>query len=346
VKVIWSDAHRQHAPEHEVNLGLAIPTFERPDRAERIHRSLAADARFDLVAPSAHGRAPIEAVHAPGLIDFLERAWPELNERHGRDEFTAEVMFHAALRRGMEAGHEPTEIEAAFGWWCFETATPLVQGTYAAARASVDIALTAADHVLAGDRVAYGLCRPPGHHAASDVYGGFCFFNNAAVVAEHIVRSTGATVTVLDVDYHHGNGTQQIFYDRPDVQFVSLHGDPVRAYPWFLGHADETGTAAGRGTTLNVPLAAGTDDDTYLARLADVAEVIAAFGPSVLVVSLGTDTYWNDPISDLTLTADGYSRCGALVASLGVPTVVVQEGGYDIDAIGANVHAWLEPLLV
>jgi acetoin utilization deacetylase AcuC-like enzyme len=345
MKVVSSDAHRQHAPRHEVNLGLPIPTFERPDRADRIRAALAADARFDLVAPTVHGRAPIEAVHATGLIDFLERAWPELHERHGREEFTAEVMFHAALRRGMEAGHEPTEIEAAFGWWCFETATPLVEGTYAAARASVDIALTAADHVLAGDRQAYGLCRPPGHHAARDVYGGFCFFNNAAVVAEHIVRTTGGSVTVLDVDYHHGNGTQQIFYDRPDVQFVSLHGDPVRAYPWFLGHADETGAGTGRGTTLNVPLAAETDDDAYLARLADVTDAITAFGPSALVVSLGVDTYWNDPISDLALTADGYARCGALVASLGLPTVVLQEGGYDIEAIGTNVHAWLAGLL-
>lgn len=345
MRVVFSDTHRLHAPVHEVNLGLPIPTFERPDRADRIRDALAADERFDLVAPSVHGRAPIEAVHAAGLIDFLERAWPELHERHGRDEFTAEVMFHAALRRGMEAGHEPTEIEAAFGWWCFETATPLVEGTYTAARGSVDIALTAADHVLAGDRHAFGLCRPPGHHAARDVYGGFCFFNNAAVVAEHLARTTGGSVTVLDVDYHHGNGTQQIFYDRPDVQFVSLHGDPVRAYPWFLGHADETGAGAGRGTTLNVPLAAGTDDDAYLARLADVADSIHAFAPSVLVVSLGVDTYWNDPISDLALTADGYTRCGALIASLGLPTVVLLEGGYDIEAIGVNVHAWLAGLL-
>ena len=345
MRVVSSDAHRMHAPVHEVNLGLPIPTFERPDRAERIRAVLEADDRFSIVAPSVHGRSPIEAVHADGLIGFLERAWPELHERHGRDEFTAEVMFHPGLRRGMPDGHAPTEIEAAFGWWCFETATPLVEGTYAAARASVDIALTAADHVLAGDTAAYGLCRPPGHHAARDVYGGFCFFNNAAVVAEHLARSTGERVTVLDVDYHHGNGTQQIFYDRADVQFVSLHGDPERAYPWFLGFADETGSGAGRGTTLNVPLAAGTDDDTYLARLADAAEAIVAFAPSVLVVSLGTDTYWNDPISDLALTADGYSRCGALVASLGLPTVVLQEGGYDIDAIGANVHSWLTPLL-
>jgi acetoin utilization deacetylase AcuC-like enzyme len=345
MRVVASDEHRRHAPVHEVNLGLAIPTFERPDRADRIREVLAADDRFDIVAPRAHGRAPIEAVHADGLIGFLERAWPELHARHGRDEFTAEVMFHPGLRRGMPDGHEPTEIEAAFGWWCFETATPLVEGTYAAARASVDIALTAADHVLSGDRAAYGLCRPPGHHAARDVYGGFCFFNNAAVVAEHIARSTGSRVTVLDVDYHHGNGTQQIFYDRADVQFVSLHGDPERAYPWFLGFADEIGTGAGRGTTLNVPLAAGTDDDAYLARLGDAAEAIVAFAPSVVVVSLGTDTYWNDPISDLALTAHGYAWCGALVASLGLPTVVLQEGGYDIDAIGANVHSWITPFL-
>ena len=338
--VVYSPAHRAHAPRTEVNLGLPIPTFERPERAERIRDVLATDPNFDIVGPTSHARAPIEAVHDPGMVRFLETAWGELHAQYGRDEFFPEVVYHGALRDGMGPAPVPTVAEHAFGYWCYETATPLAQGTYTAARASVDVALTAADLVAHGEPIAYGLCRPPGHHAASTVYGGFCFFNNAAIVARR-AAAAGARVTILDVDYHHGNGTQQIFYASDDVQFVSLHGDPVRAYPWFTGFADETGAGAGSGHTLNLPLAAGTDDDGYLAALAEAVAQIDRFGPDLVVVSLGVDTYWNDPISDLALTTDGYERCGRLVAELALPTVVLQEGGYDLEAIGPNVQRWL-----
>lgn len=344
VVAVYSPVHRRHAPSHEVNLGALVPANERPDRIERIRDVLSADPRFTIEVPTEHGTAPIEAVHEPGLVRFLETAWTDLHARYGRDEFFPEVVYHGALRAGMGPAPVPTDAEHAFGYWCFETATPLVEGSYAAARASVDVALDAASAVIGGERFAYGLCRPPGHHAAASVFGGFCFFNNAAIVAARLVAG-GARVTILDVDYHHGNGTQQIFYDDAAVQFVSLHGDPVRAYPWFTGFADETGTGRGSGSTLNVPLAAGTTDDQYASALAAALEHIAAFGPDVLVVSLGVDTFWNDPISDLALTAEGYRRCGGLVAELGVPTIVLQEGGYDIDAIGANVHAWLDGLI-
>ena len=181
------------------------------------------------------------------------------------------------------------------GWWCFETTTPLTHGTYDAARSSVDVALTAADHVLGGDPVVYGLCRPPGHHAARAAYGGYCFFNNAAIVANHVAASTGGKVSVLDVDYHHGNGTQQIFYGRDDVQFVSLHGDPTRAYPYLTGFRDERGDGKGGGATSNFPLPANTDDDAYLDALAAACGEIAAFGSDTIVVSLGLDTYFDDP---------------------------------------------------
>lgn len=338
--VVYSPAHRRHAPRHEVNLGQPIPTFERPERAERIREVLLAGGRFTFEAPAEHGVGPIEAVHDPGMVRFLATAWAELHDRYGRDEFFPEVVYHGALRAGMGPIAAPTDAEHAFGYWCYETATPLVEGTYAAARASVDVALTAADLVAAGAPRAYGLCRPPGHHAATAAYGGFCFFNNAAVVARR-AASAGAKVTVLDVDYHHGNGTQQVFYGDGGVQFVSLHGDPARAYPWFTGFADETGAGAGLGSTLNLPLAAGTDDDGYAAALGTALERIDAFVPDLLVVSLGVDTFWNDPISDLALTADGYERHGRLVGELGLPTVVLQEGGYDIDAIGENVRRWL-----
>jgi acetoin utilization deacetylase AcuC-like enzyme len=343
MKVVWSVDHRFQNPKWELELGERIPTYERAERADRIHEVLRADGRFEIVGPSAHGREPIEHVHAHGLIDFLERGWGELHARFQREEFVPEVMLHPGLRDGMSPIGAPDPVMAAFGYWCYETATPLVQGTYTAARASVDVALSAADLVLAGERSAYGLCRPPGHHAARSVFGGFCYFNNAAIVADHLARSTGSRVAVLDVDYHHGNGTQQIFYDRDDVVFVSLHGDPERAYPWFAGFADEKGTGKGQGFNLNVPLKQGTDDDAYLSALTGACADIMRTAPDLLVVSLGVDTYWNDPISDFALTEAGYTRAGDLVRSLGIPTVIVQEGGYDIDAIGGNVRAWLEP---
>ena len=219
--------------------------------------------------------------------------------------------------------------------------TPLVAGTYPAARAAVDVALTAADLVLDGARAAYGLCRPPGHHAPRAAYGGYCYFNNAAVVADHVARSTGARVTVLDVDYHHGNGTQQIFYERDDVQYVSLHGDPNRAYPYFAGYAEECGGGRGLGSTLNLPFPPGTDDATYQAGLTRALEAIDAFGPTTLVVSLGVDTFELDPIADFALTTDGFARAGAMVAELGRPTIVLQEGGYHVPTIGENVRTWL-----
>ena len=343
--VVWTDLHRHQNPKLEINLGQPIPTYERGERAETIRRQLETDSRFRFVGLTEHGREPIEAVHDEGLIDYLESAWPEMHRSTGRTEFAPEAMLHIGLRDGMSEARPPNGAAAAFGYWCYETATPLVEGTYLAARASVDVALTAAEKVLAGANSSYGLCRPPGHHAARSVFGGFCYFNNAAVVAHHVASTTGTKVTVLDVDYHHGNGTQQIFYERDDVQFVSLHGNPNRSYPWFIGHEDETGAGKGRGSNLNVVFEAEAEDDEYVDRLGIACESIAAFGPSTVIVSLGLDTYWNDPISDLALTTEGYRRCGEVVRQLGLPTVVLQEGGYDIEAIGRNVHAWLTPFV-
>ena len=243
MKVVYSLRHRAHHPEREFEDARFQEPFEHPGRAEIIRATLAADDRFEFIAPDDHGRAPIEAVHDPGLVDFLETAWARFQAAHGPvHDVVPDVFTHAAIRDGMGPARKPTRIGAELGWWCYETTTPVTEGTYDAARSSVDVALTAADVVLDGESVAYGLCRPPGHHAARAVYGGYCFFNNAAVTAQHLVTATGSKVAVLDVDYHHGNGTQQIFYDRDDVPFVSLHGDPERAYPYLTGHGDEVGT--------------------------------------------------------------------------------------------------------
>ncbi len=342
MKVVYTLRHRLHHPEQEIEGGRAQEPFEHPGRAENIRAALAADDTFEFVAPDEWGTAPIEAVHDPGLVAFLETAWDEYQQTHPyTHDVVPDVFALPAIREGMEPAKEPTDIGMRLGWWCFETTTPLTRGTYAAARASVDVALTAADHVLSGDPVAYGLCRPPGHHAARNAYGGYCFFNNAAVVAHHITAGTGSKVAVLDVDYHHGNGTQQIFYDRDDVQFVSLHGDPDRAYPYLTGFRDERGAGAGKGTTSNYPLAAHTDDDGYLRALSAACAEVAAFGADVVVVSLGLDTYYDDPISDLAVTPDGFESSGAMIRELGLPTVVLQEGGYATDELGDNARRWL-----
>ena len=342
MQVVYSPQHLLHDPATEIESSTSHSPFEHTGRAETIKASLLADPQFAFRAPSDHGVEPITAVHDAGLVKFLSEAWDEYQQVVGaRREVVPDMFYRHELRNQMGDSEEPDSVVARLGWWCFETTTPLTEGTYAAARAAVDTALTATDVVLGGERAAYGLCRPPGHHATRDLYGGYCFFNNAAIAAHEIVARTGGKVTVLDVDYHHGNGTQEIFYDRDDVQYVSLHGDPRRAYPYFTGHADETGSGRGLGSTFNVPLPKRMADDAYISALSTCAEKIAAFKPTALIVSLGLDTFITDPIADLAVTTEGFARSGALLAQLGLPTIVLQEGGYDVEALGRNVHAWL-----
>jgi acetoin utilization deacetylase AcuC-like enzyme len=342
MKVVYTLRHRHHHPLREFEGSGFQEPHEHPGRAEIIRAALAADPAFEFIAPDEWGTEPIEAVHEPGMVRFLETAWEEYQrERGATHDVTPDVFAMSGLREGMGPGREPSSIAMRLGWWCYEMTTPLTHGTYDAARSAVDVALTAADRVLDGERVAYGLCRPPGHHASRSLYGGYCFFNNAAIVADHAATGAGCKVTVLDVDYHHGNGTQQIFYDRGDVQFVSLHGDPERAYPYLTGFSDETGTGIGLGATRNFPLPARTDDEAYLAALTAACADVVAFRPDLVVLSLGLDTFVGDPLGDLALTGDGFEAAGAQVAAMGIPTVVLQEGGYAVDELGENARRWL-----
>lgn len=345
MKVVYSLRHRAHHPQREFEASGFQEPYETPARAEIIRSALAADGAFDFVAPDDWGSEPIETVHDPGLVAFLEAAWEEYQSQHPyTHDVVPDVFAMAGLRDGMGPAEEPADISMRLGWWCFETTTPLTHGTYDAARSAVDVALTTADLVVGGEDAVYGLCRPPGHHAARAVYGGYCFFNNAAVVAQHLVDSTGSKVSILDVDYHHGNGTQQIFYERGDVQVVSIHGDPRRAYPYLTGHRDETGAGPGSGKNSNYPLDAAIEDDEYLDALSAACGEIDVFAPDMVVVSLGLDTYWDDPICDFNLTADGFEECGVMVSELGRPTVVLQEGGYATDELGENARRWLTGL--
>lgn len=334
--VVHSDRHRTHAPQHDVQAGAPVAHLEQPSRAERILEALSADDTFELRAPTDHGLEPIQAVHATGMIRFLED-W-----RRRPSAAIPDTVLHPSLRDGLAPiGPEPTDITGRMGYWCFDTGTPVLEGTFAAARGAVDVALSATQLVLDGEPVAYGLCRPPGHHAAHALFGGFCYFNNAAIAAEYSAHQTGAHIAVLDLDYHHGNGTQQIFYQRADVLYVSLHADPARAYPYFTGYADETGAGRGLGTNLNLPLAEATTDAQYLSALDVALERLATFNAELTIVSLGMDTYALDPLGDFRLSTAVYAECGRRLALATRRLVILQEGGYYLADLGANVRAFL-----
>jgi acetoin utilization deacetylase AcuC-like enzyme len=348
MQVVYSPTHLAHDITHETYMGIAVPANEVAERAERIRMALQADGGFEFVEPSDHGDGPITAVHDPGLIRFLEVAWSEVRRQSiERSSLSADTYPNRAMFEGMsdeaiaDLVREPVQIGGRAGFWGLDSAAPLVAGTYQAARSAVDVALTTMDLVLAGATSAYGLCRPPGHHAARAMYGGYCFFNNAAIVADAIARATGERVAILDVDYHHGNGSQQIFWTRGDVRYVSIHADPDHDYPYFLGRADEIGEGDGVGENRNLPLPPGTTNDEYLAAVDQALEAIAGSPGSIVVVSLGFDTYGLDPIGRFALTTDVYHEVGRRTASLGRRLVILQEGGYHRPSLGHNARAWL-----
>ncbi len=348
MQVVYTPAHLAHDITVETFMGVPIPANEVAERAEKIRSALDADGGFTFLEPTAHGEEPITAVHDPGLVRFLEVAWSEVRRQGlARPFLTADTYPNRNMFEGMSPEavatlvREPEQAAGRAGYWGLDSAAPLVAGTYTAALAAVDVALTSADLVLGGANAAYGLCRPPGHHSARSMYGGYCFFNNAAIAAEAIVRSTGERVAIFDVDYHHGNGTQQIFWTRGDVRYVSIHADPDRAYPYFLGRADEIGEGAGTGENLNIPLRGGATNEDYLAATDRALEAILAVPGSVIVVSLGFDTYGLDPIGDFALTTEVYHEVGRRTAATGRRLVVLQEGGYHRPSLGENARAWL-----
>jgi acetoin utilization deacetylase AcuC-like enzyme len=328
-----SDAHRQHHPRqpfHDRD-GLTVPP-EVPERAERI-RAAIDDAGFAVELPTAHGRDPVLRVHTRAYVEFLEHAharWRTMMDAPAGGE----AVPYARAIRGQPLP-ETQSVIADLGWYSHDN-DAILAGTWAAALGAVDVTLGAWEAIAGGRaNVAYALARPPGHHAAADSYAGYCFLNNAAIAAQAWTE-LGARVAILDVDYHHGNGTQQIFYDRADVLFVSVHADPVDEYPFFLGFASEHGAGPGDGYTHNFPLPLGTTWHAYGPALDAAARTITSFGADALVVSLGVDTAAEDP-DRFQLVADDFTRIGAAIGALHCPTLVVQEGGYNLDVIGRNV---------
>jgi acetoin utilization deacetylase AcuC-like enzyme len=315
--------------------GALVPCFEVPARADHVLAELQRRQLGAVLQPQAFDEAALTAIHSPRYLRFLATAWDQwvaLDPTHADKDILPSVWPTRTFRTDIE----PDNFAAKVGLYSYDAGTPFTSGTWVAAREGAYCALSAAQAVLAGDRAAFALSRPPGHHAGADFFGGYCFLNNAALAAQHLRNAGMQKVAVLDVDYHHGNGTQAIFYDRPDVYFASIHGDPRTEYPFYLGHADETGAGAGLGANLNLPLPRGTDYATWAQALETALAGIAQFDADALVVSLGMDTFEGDPISGFKLTTQDYLRLGERLARAGLPTVFVFEGGYAVDAVGVN----------
>jgi len=319
-----------HAPERELHNGGFVPYAEHPGRAGAI---LAAIGPTEL--PLDQSEAPLLAVHGRDYLDFLKTAHADWRAA-GRPGDAAAYAWPVVRRRPLKLDR----IDARLGRYSFDASTPLAEGSWDSAYWSAQTALAALGAVTAGEAAAFALCRPPGHHAGADYLGGYCYLNNAAIAAA-AAAAAGRRAAILDIDYHHGNGTQDVFWTRGDVLFVSIHADPATDYPFFWGHADETGESEGEGATLNLPLPRGADLAAYLPALDRALEAVARFGADLLVVSFGADTFEGDPISSFRLATGDYPEIARRVAGLGLPAVIVMEGGYATDALGANVTAFL-----
>ncbi len=331
---IADDSHLSHQPEEILSRGRPVPHWEIARRADEL-KSAAEAFGCRIAAPKRYDMAPLRAVHDDGYLRFLESAWRRWQEL---PDPTPLVYPYAQPNRRMTG--LPSGVQGQSGYYVATNSAPIAEGTWAAARAAADIALTAADAVLDGQPEAYALCRPPGHHAFSDLAGGFCYLNNVAIAAQHMTWRW-PKLAILDVDVHHGNGTQGIFYERDDVLFVSLHGDPSDYFPFFAGYAKEIGAGACVGANLNLPLAPGSDDRDFLAALDKGFAAIKAHGAEAILVSLGFDAYENDPIGCLKISTDGFGEIARRIAALGLPTLLVQEGGYDCEGLGPNLTSWL-----
>ena len=336
----FTPLHEGHAPRYEYFRGERVPCFESPVRARYVHDALVA-AGHELLTPTVDSAPLLARVHSPRYLAFLESAW---SQWLARDPASAAVQPFPSVWpvRTLRSDVEPDDFVARLGLYSRDNGTPLAEGTWAAVKAAADAAASAAEAVAAGARSAFSATRPPGHHAGADFMGGYCFLNNAAVAAEALLLRGSARVSLLDVDYHHGNGTQSLFYGRSDVFFASLHADPRFEYPFYLGHADETGEGAGEGFNLNLPLPAGTRGPEGLAALETACARAAAAGADALVVSLGLDTFAGDPLTKFALERDDFRRLGERLARRGLPTVLVLEGGYAAAELGANAAGVLE----
>ncbi len=345
MKIFYSEQHRLHDPAFEVfDGGQRVPYLESPQRMNRILNALRQTDRTEVVEPADFGLDPIRAVHSEEYLSFLASAWTEWlasePESTAASDKTALMPATFAAKRDQM----PETILGKAGFFLLDLSVPIVEGTYVAALASANCALSAANEIspsiVHAPRSAFALCRPPGHHAGREIAGGYCFLNNAAIAAQWLTQF--GAVAILDVDYHAGNGTQDIFYTRRDVLTISIHADPAFEYPYYAGYTQETGKGEGRGFHRNFPLPAGTDDADYLAALNEAIELITVYRPQSIVISTGMDIYEGDPLGKFKITREGIGEIGRRIAALDLPTAIVMEGGYNTDALGENVRAFLD----
>lgn len=334
MKLVFHKDQRRHDPKNFLSSGARNANPEVPERITRL-LSGAHAAGLEEIVPDDHGPGPIAAIHTPEYLRFLETIFTRWQRM---PEASAEVIPNVHPNR--RDFSYPASAVGQAGYHMADTACPISDETWNSSYWSAQTALHAARLVAEGDGAVYGLCRPPGHHAFADMAGGFCFLNNSAIAAQAL-RRTHERVAILDVDLHHGNGTQGIFYQRGDVLTVSIHADPVRFYPFFWGHASERGEGAGLGCNLNLPLARKSGDEPFLEALDAGINRIRAFAPGALVVALGLDASAEDPLAGLAVTTDGFSRIGERCAAIGLPTAIIQEGGYICDGLAGNLTAFL-----
>ncbi len=330
---VFSRDHRLHFGKHELIDGKFVTPFECPERMERIMQRIAEVKLGNVVAPQDFGLDPVVRVHAPEFIEFLRTAHADWKLRHG-DSDAMPICWPTRNHRQIP----PLEIDGKLSYYSFDAGTPITADTWSAVTASVNVALTGAKLIRDGQNSVFSACRPPGHHAGFDIYGGYCFCNNAAVAAQALLDGGAKRVALLDVDYHHGNGSQTIFYDRSDILYVSLHGDPRQEFPYFLGYADEIGSKTGEGYNCNFPMPWGTHWEDYRESLNQGLKKIRSFSPDALVISLGVDTYEKDPISKFRLKSEDFLKLGRTIAKDSrCPSLFVMEGGYAVEDIGTNV---------
>lgn len=336
MRTVYSEDHRLQDGKHELLEGQFMKAHEMPRRADIVLDRVRATQLGEVLAPQDFGLDPILKVHDRGLVDFLQTAWDEWAASGRTFDALPHVWPVPGLSRGSLGRRISDCIDGKLGHYAIDAGTPITPGTWRAVLSSAQVALTAQKLVATGERAAFALCRPPGHHAGSDFYGGYCFLNNAGIAAQAFRDQGAKRVAILDVDYHHGNGTQAMFYERDDVLTVSLHADPKQEFPYFIGYADEIGRGAGEGYHMNLPLPWGTDWPHYASALDVALKRIAQYGAEALVISLGLDTFEHDPISRFKLKEEDYRKLGERIAWADLPTLFVMEGGYAVDALGVN----------
>ena len=346
--IIYTDRHLHHDPAHAVIDGKVFDSEDTPERAETILRAIQKASIGQAYPPTDHHLSPILAVHDRGFVQYLRTAYTENTKAYGTP---GAVLVQTFAPRNLR--RKPNRFFGLPGYYSYGVGTPVLEGTWEAAYWSAQCALTAADAVVGGEHAAYALCRPPGHHAAADLFGGLCYLNNAAIVARYLQQRTPlpptgehwseAKVAILDIDYHHGNGTQEIFYSDPKVLYCSLHAHPDDDYPYFWGAEDETGQGEGKSYNHNWPLPQGTTDADYLATLNEALAIIVDYRPHWFVISAGFDTLAGDSIGGFKLTLKGIGEIGKRIASLNLPTVIVQEGGYLLEKLGEAAVTFLKP---